>query len=222
MAKKNNNDSREPTPPKRIAIFENQITQFKSLFVFFRKKGFCVWPVCDKGQESGAPFQEANYDEQEFRELMNAVHVFLNLQYSSRQIDDEQIEKVQDYRTRCRDYFFDSLDKWKPDLLIIDHLLSAPMHSLEGFDLARFLIDRRITVPILFLSRSDRSSKLVINGLKSIEGKTTFSWLAKGYQGELVLDDAYLSTVVLDEIEVLLKIKPMTLFPDRIPINRDK
>ena len=203
---------------KKIAIFENQIIQFRCLYRFLREREFEVWPVSD--HVSDRPYREDDFDEGQFRQLMNALHVYLNLQYSSRDIDDKQIDTVDDYRTKCRDLFLESLDKWTPDLVIIDHRLSAPIHSYDGFKLAKLLLDRGLKVPILFLSRSDPSSKIVIDGLDSLKkNKDRVAWLPKGYQGKLVLDDDFLCSVVLKKIEELLAYSDSNLFPPSMSSN---
>ena len=212
MSKKNDGAPNADKDPRKIAIFENQVIQFRCLYAFLRKRGFKVWPFSEK--EPDKPFTDTDFQDDQFRELMNAVHVYLNLQYSSLAIGDDQINQVDDYRTRCRDYFLKSLIEWKPDLVIIDHRLSAPMHSYDGFDLAGLLTDQGIKVPILFLSRSDPSSKVVMDGMQSVKNKDRVAWLPKGYQGQLVLNDDFLCTVVLNKIENLLAYLDSNLFPD--------
>ena len=222
MSKKNDGAPNADKDPRKIAIFENQVIQFRCLYAFLRKRGFKVWPVSEK--EPDKPFTDTDFQDDQFRELMNAVHVYLNLQYSSLAIGDDQINQVDDYRTRCRDYFLDSLKEWKPDLIIIDHKLSAPMHSYDGFDLAGLLTDQGIKVPILFLSRSDPSSKVVMDGMQSIKNQDRVVWRPKGYQGKLVLDDDFLCTVVLKDIMDLLAYSDSDLFPEIKPNtdNRDE
>lgn len=222
MSKKNDGAPNADKDPRKIAIFENQVIQFRCLYAFLRKRGFKVWPVSEK--EPDKPFTDTDFQDDQFRELMNAVHVYLNLQYSSLAIGDDQINQVDDYRTRCRDYFLDSLKEWKPDLIIIDHKLSAPMHSYDGFDLASLLMDKGINVPVLFLSRSDPSSKVVMDGMQSIKNKDRVVWRPKGYQGKLVLDDDFLCTVVLKDIMDLLAYSDSDLFPEIKPNtdNRDE
>lgn len=215
-----NNVGRQNTTnvPRKIAIFENQVIQFRCLYAFLRRRGFKVWPISEKNPAE--PYQDTDFQDDQFRELMNAVHVYLNLQYSSLAIDNDQIDQVVDYRTRCRDYFLDSLKEWKPDLVIIDHKLSAPKHSYDGFDLASLLLDQGINVPILFLSRSDPSSKEVMDGMQSIKNKDRVVWRPKGYQGKLVLDEDFLCTVVLKDITDLLAFSDSDLFPE-INTNTD-
>lgn len=222
MSKKNDGAPNADKDPRKIAIFENQVIQFRCLYAFLRKRGFKVWPVSEK--EPDKPFMDTDFQDDQFRELMNAVHVYLNLQYSSLAIGDDQINQVDDYRTRCRDYFLESLIEWKPDLVIIDHRLSAPMHSYDGFDLASLLMDNGINVPVLFLSRSDPSSKVVMDGMQSIKNKDRVVWRPKGYQGKLVLDDDFLCTVVLKDIMDLLAYSDSDLFPEIKPNtdNRDE
>ena len=222
MSKKNDGAPNADKDPRKIAIFENQVIQFRCLYAFLRKRGFKVWPVSEK--EPDKPFTDTDFQDDQFRELMNAVHVYLNLQYSSLAIGDDQINQVDDYRTRCRDYFLESLIEWKPDLVIIDHRLSAPMHSYDGFDLASLLMDNGINVPVLFLSRSDPSSKVVMDGMQSIKNKDRVVWRPKGYQGKLVLDDDFLCTVVLKDIMDLLAYSDSDLFPEIKPNtdNRDE
>ena len=222
MSKKNDGAPNADKDPRKIAIFENQVIQFRCLYAFLRKRGFKVWPVSEK--EPDKPFTDTDFQDDQFRELMNAVHVYLNLQYSSLAIADDQINQVDDYRTRCRDFFLDSLKEWKPDLVIIDHRLSAPMHSYDGFDLASLLMDNGINVPVLFLSRSDPSSKVVMDGMQSIKNKDRVVWRPKGYQGKLVLDDDFLCTVVLKDIMDLLAYSDSDLFPEIKPNtdNRDE
>lgn len=222
MSKKNDGAPNADKDPRKIAIFENQVIQFRCLYAFLRKRGFKVWPVSEK--EPDKPFTDTDFQDDQFRELMNAVHVYLNLQYSSLAIGDDQINQVDDYRARCRDYFLDSLKEWKPDLIIIDHKLSAPMHSYDGFDLASLLMDKGINVPVLFLSRSDPSSKVVMDGMQSIKNKDRVVWRPKGYQGKLVLDDDFLCTVVLKDIMDLLAYSDSDLFPEIKPNtdNRDE
>ncbi len=222
MSKKNDGAPNADKDPRKIAIFENQVIQFRCLYAFLRKRGFKVWPVSEK--EPDKPFTDTDFQDDQFRELMNAVHVYLNLQYSSLAIGDDQINQVDDYRTRCRDYFLDSLKEWKPDLVIIDHRLSAPMHSYDGIDLANLLMDKGINVPVLFLSRSDPSSKVVMDGMQSIKNKDRVVWRPKGYQGKLVLDDDFLCTVVLKDIMDLLAYSDSDLFPEIKPNtdNRDE
>ena len=222
MSKKNDGAPNADKDPRKIAIFENQVIQFRCLYAFLRKRGFKVWPVSEK--EPDKPFTDTDFQDDQFRELMNAVHVYLNLQYSSLAIGDDQINQVDDYRTRCRDYFLESLIEWKADLVIIDHRLSALMHSYDGFDLASLLMDNGINVPVLFLSRSDPSSKVVMDGMQSIKNKDRVVWRPKGYQGKLVLDDDFLCTVVLKDIMDLLAYSDSDLFPEIKPNtdNRDE
>lgn len=160
-------------PQRRLLLIENQFVQFDQILSYLKSANFSVYPANDQ-----------------FKNFLDRIRVFLNERY-----DISRREKA------FKDILV-LLDDFKPELLIIDHILVGNHSAKNGIDLAQRLRKEKFKQPILFLSRTEQNHVDVCKHLPDIDQKTL--WISKGYLGEDILDKDFFQKEVIENINLLL------------------
>ncbi|QHS56522.1 response regulator [Mucilaginibacter sp. 14171R-50] len=125
-----------------------------------------------------------------YKNFLDKVRIHLNTRYSKEQ-------KAEALQSVIKD-----LQEFKPDLLIIDHILVGNHSAENGIQLAKKLRKEMMTQPILFLSRTEQNHVDVCKYLPEV--KAPVRWVSKGYSGEEILEPEYFKQNVISQIKELL------------------
>ncbi|WP_256005207.1 hypothetical protein [Pedobacter deserti] len=158
---------------RRVAIIENQSMQFSLIRGYLTSASFEVFP-----------------NQNEYTTFLDHVRVFLNKRYS-------EVRKKNAF-----DGLLKMLNEFEPELLLIDHMLVGNHNADNGLDLAIKLRKENVTIPILFLSRTDRNQIDVCKKLPEVQQPT--DWISKGYTGEEILQKIFFREQVLKKILLFL------------------
>ncbi|HLP14685.1 MAG TPA: hypothetical protein VK470_00425 [Bacteroidota bacterium] len=177
---------------KLIILIENQVTQFIQIKKHLNNYGYLVYPnIADENINKSDIDGEFDADKtlrniSEYKHFMDLIRIYLSERYGGLEPDSK--------RNVAFKNILDIIAVKKPALLIIDHILVGFHNAMNGIHLAIALRDAGITIPILFLSRTDANDIEVVNNLQNcIEPKL---WVHKGYSGRKIFEDKYFKIVV--------------------------
>lgn len=161
---------------RNILVIDNQITQFEILRDHLQRGEDYL--IHENHEERLEVFPKA----EDYVMVLDCVRTFLGPYY------------IQDNRQDIAfKHFFDYIKTIRPELIVVDYMLSGTYEGGNGIDLVKRLrlYENRTyeNIAVIFLSRTLKSSQLVKDNL--IENESTI-WVEKGYAGLENLDPTYL------------------------------
>lgn len=169
---------------EKILVIENQWTQFEK--------------IRDKLLTCGEAYNIYPSDDNSHKQFLDWIRICLDTRYGG------------DRRMKYRQIVIEYIKNYNPDLIIIDHILVGCHNGETGIDLAIYLRkEGNISVPILFLSRSDINTPNICKQYPEIDEPRI--WIPKGFKGKENLERDYFKDTVLKAIKKLLKKKKPTL-----------
>jgi len=182
---------------KKVILVENQISQFTKLSVLLKYK-YSLFPKHTK----------------DFIDFMDLIRVFLNPRYG-KLIDDTTGEFIEDsIRKKTFDKILTIIRNEKPNLIVLDNILVGNHEGENGIFFAKILrklYKEQPLLPIIFLTRTNKSSVKIKKDLSSITHP--FEWLEKGYFKGENLSEEYIKEILIPKIEDLIKFN--------LPISND-
>jgi len=158
-----------------IVLIENQKYQFETI-VDNMGAHFAVYPPLDC-----------------FKGFIDDVRVYLNLRFPKTMRDG------------CKAAILARLKNGNnPDLFIIDYKLIGNHDGRKGTDLAIMLAQEFSGVPMIFLSRTEKTRAIEEDITTLTAEGTTTHWVPKGFAGASILNAEYFENFVLEVIYELL------------------
>lgn len=165
----------------KILVIDNQYTHFALIHKHLSNSGYEVFPLDNDGAI-------------DFKRFLDLIRVYLNDRYGG-------LEPNSRRQAAYGKVLGIVQDTVKPDLIILDLVLVGNHDGKKGTFLAKAFRNDGISVPIIFLSRSEKYQQGTISEYDDVAEPK--EWVHKGYSGLPILEETFFKREVTDKFEKL-------------------